>query len=189
MKKLNYTRKAYKEILDLVNKHKDICVYRVEDMEASAKNHLFGIELKEKYGLNFNPKDVKCLDCHRFNQYLFVGLWGKKHRRDISWSDNGKQPEDELLLQLSFSDGAYMFGDDYPTVLFNEFWEELKTFNPKYTDSTNGGLYFAMSNASKIFNEFASILEKYNELNKTDSRRRKIEKLNKELAELNNTQT
>jgi len=71
-----------------------------------------------------------------------VGWWGEKYGRHISWSDDGKQPEDELLLVISFPTGAYIFGDDYPTEFFKEFFQELKTYNPKYTDTTNKTLYF-----------------------------------------------
>lgn len=179
---------AYKEILDVLKKHREICVYDVNEMESLAKKHLFGIELKEKYGFNVEPRNVKSLDWNRFSDYISLGLWGEKYKRTISWSDDGKQPEDELLLELSFSSGAYIFGncsdDDYPTEFFKEFFQELKAYNPKYTDTTNKNLYFSMENAGKMFNEFPAILKKYYELNKTDAKERKVKKLQAELAKL-----
>ena len=175
---------AYKEILDVLKKYREICVYDVNEMESLAKKHLFGIELKEKYGFNVEPRNIKSLDWNRFSDYMSLGLWGEKYNRKISWSDDGKQPENELLLELSFSTGACIFGDDYPTELFQRFWQELKTYNPKYSDTTNNNLYFSLENGAKLFNEFKDILEKYYEINKIDAKERKIKKLQKELAGL-----
>lgn len=179
---------AYKEILDVLKKYREICVYDVNEMEILAKKHLFGIELKEKYGLNIEPRNIESLYWNRFSDYMTLGLWGKKYKRTISWPDDGKQPEDELLLELCFSTGAYMFGnwsnDDYPTEFFKEFFQELKTYNPKYTDTTNKSFYFSMANAGKMFNEFPAILKKYCELNKTDAKKREIEKLKAKLDKL-----
>ena len=179
---------AYKEILDVIKKHREICVYDVNEMEFLAKKHLFGIELKEKYGFNIEPRNIQSLDWNRFSDYMSLGLWGKTYNRKISWPDDGKQPEDELLLELNFSTGAYIFGDfsdhDYPTEFFKEFFQELKAYNPKYVDTTNKNLYFSMVNAGKIFNEFPALLTKYYDLNKTDAKERKIKKLQAELDKL-----
>ena len=41
---------AYTEILGVLKKHREICVYDYDEMEGLAKKHLFGIKLKEKYG-------------------------------------------------------------------------------------------------------------------------------------------
>lgn len=176
--------KAYEEILEIVNKYRDICVFDANVMESKAKCHLFGLELKETYGFDVEPKDIRSLDWNRFGDYMSVGRWGEKYRRTISSSDDGKQPEDELLLELSFPTGAYIFGDDYPSEFFEEFFQELKSYIPKYSDIINKNLYFSMDNAGKIFNEFPAILKKYYDKNKEDVRVRKIKKMEKELAKL-----
>lgn len=185
------TQKAYKEILEVINKYKDIIVFDVNELESRSKQHLFGLELKEKYGLNVEPRDIRSLDWNRFGDYLSIGQFGEKYNRTIFWSDDGKQPEDEIMINLSFSTGAYIFGnssdDDYPTDFFQQFWQELKTYNPKYSDTTNKNLYFSLENGAKIFNEFKEILKKYYELNEEDAKKRKIEKLQKELERLNKT--
>jgi hypothetical protein len=178
------TKKAYKEILDVVNNYRDIIVYDISDLEKKSETHLFGIKLKEKYGFDINPTDIYSLDWTRFGDYRSIGWFGKKYNRTISWSDNGKQPKDELLLEIGFSTGAYIFGDDYPTELFQQFWQELKNYSPKYIDTTNKNLYFSMENASKVFNDFKTILDKYYEINKKDSKERKIKKLKEELNKL-----
>lgn len=180
------TKNAYEEIFSVIVKHRDIVAFDYNELERKSKLHLFGIELKEKYGLNVEPRDINSLDWNRFGDYLSIGLFGEKYRRKISWSDDGKQPEDELLINLRFSTGAYIFGDDCPKELFKEFWQELKTYNPKYSDTVNGNLYFSLEGGAKLFNEFKGILNKYYELNKTDSKKRKIQKLQDELAKLSN---
>jgi len=182
---LEKTKKAYEEIFSAIDKHRDIITFDYNDLLCKSKIHLFAIELKEKYGLNIEPQNIRSLDWNRFGDYLSIGLFGEKYKRIISWPDDGKQPEDEVLIHLSFPTGAYIFGNDYPTELFKQFWQELKAYNPKYYDTVNNSLYFSMENGAKIFNEFQGILEKYYELNEEDLKKRKIKKLQDELEKLN----
>lgn len=176
--------KAYNEILEVTKKYKDICIFNVNEMEAKAKFHLFGLKLKETYGFTIEPKDIRSLDWNNFGDYRAVGLFGEKYKRTISWEDDGKQPDDEILLCLSFPTGAYIFGDDYPVNFFKDFFQELKTYNPKYIDTTNKNLYFSMDNAGIIFNEFPTILKRYYYKNKEDAKARKIKKMEEELTKL-----
>ena len=175
---------AYAEIIKILKKHKDVIVYDVDAMEIQAKNHLFGIELKEKYGFNIEPKGVKSLEWVPLSRYINIGLFGKKQGRTVSWSDDGRQPENELLLYISFSTGAYIFGEDYPVDLFARFFNELKGYNPKYTDTTNKSLYYSLDNAGVVSNDFEGILKKYYEINKEDFKQRKIQKMKEELSQL-----
>mgnify|MGYP001573383291 FL=1 len=184
MKYIIKEEEAYKEIIETLKKYKDIIVYDIRALEDKANNHLFGIELEKKYGLNLKAKDINSLSWNKFGDYLSIGLWGKKYNRTISWEDNGKQPDDELLLRISFPTGAYIFGNDYGVDFFKEFFLELKSYNPKYIDTVNCGLYFSMDNAGKIFNDFKCILDKYHVKNKEDAKRRKIIKIKKELKAL-----
>jgi hypothetical protein len=177
-------KKAYKKILEVLNKYRNITVFDYDDLEQKSKYHLFGLELKEKYGLNIEPRDILSLEWNKFGKYLSIGLYGEKYRRTIAWSDDDKQPEDELLIVVGLSTGAYIFGDDYPQELFQQFWHELKNYNPKYSDTTNHYLYFTLEGGAKLFNEFNDILKKYYEFNKEDSKRRKIKKLQDELEKL-----
>ncbi len=180
----NITKKAYSKILETLKKYKDICVFDIDSLERKVEHHLFGIKLKEEYGLNINPKEIHSLDWIRFGDYMSIGQFGEKYKRTISWSDDGSQPDDELLLRIDFGTGAYIFGEDYPIDLFHEFFLELKKFNPKYSDSHNRSLFFSMNNARDVFNAFNSILTKYREINKKDAKRRKIKKMEEELEKL-----
>ena len=187
---LETTKKAYNEILKAIKKHKDICVFDIENLEAKSKLHLLGLELKETYGLNIDPKDVRdygWIDC---GEHRKIGWFGEKYSRTISWSDDDKQPTDERLVCLKFPTGAFIFGDgglfdkDYPTKFFHKFWMELISFNPDYRDSHNHCLYWKIENAKEIFNSFNDILKKYYDLNKEDIKQRRIERMEADLANL-----
>lgn len=182
----NKTKEAYDEIREVMVKHRDTVLCDTGSLDEKASKHLFGIELQEKYGFDIKLDEVCSTDYFNLRGYMRIGLFGEKTRRTISWSDDGKQPENEYLLNISFPTGAYIFGDDYPTELFQQFFLELKSYNPKYSDTTNKNLYFTLESGSKVFNEFRTIINKYFEINKTDSRERKIKKLQGELEKLNN---
>lgn len=177
-------KKAYIEIFELIKKYEDMCVFDLVDLERKSQHHLLGIELKEMYGFNIDPKIVHSLDYINFGRYMNLCQWGEGTSREISWSDNGEQPGNELLLSISFPTGAYIFGDDYPKDLFSQFFSELKSYNPKYLDTANKSLYFSLDNAGIIFNKFKSILEKYYKLNKEDFKKRKIKRMKDELEKL-----
>lgn len=183
-------KKAYNEILNAIRKNKDLLVFDLSDLEYKAKAHLFGLELKEKYGLNIDPKRVDATDYERFSNDRIIGLFGEKRGRMISWPVDGRQPKDEYLFTVSFPTGAYIFGEgemfnkEYPTEFFQRFWNELKGYKPDYVDEVNHGLYWKLENAKEIFNNYESVLGKYHDLNKEDVKLRRIEKMKKELAEL-----
>lgn len=181
---LETTKKVYNEILKAMKKHKDICVFDIESLEIKANIHLYGLELKEKYGLDINPKEVDSTSFNVFHEYCRLYKVGKDFNNSVSWSDDGRQPDNELLLNIAFPTGAYIFGEDYPTTLFQRFFLELKSYKPKYTDSHNHCLYFSMDNAKDVFNNFQSIYKKYLEINKEDFKQRKIERMKADLAKL-----
>ena len=185
MKTYNKTKKAYSELLNLIKKYEDLNVLDYSYIENQSKLHLFGLELVEKYGFKIDPKVIYSLEYNKLDSYVEISLMGKEYGRTISWSDDGKQPNNEMLMKISFSSGAYIFGGDYPEEFFNEFFNELINLKPKYKDTRNRSLYFSMDNAGSIYDEFNLILKKYNELNKKNSKIRRIEKLKEELNALN----
>jgi hypothetical protein len=185
-------KQAYSEILKLLKKHKDVCVFDVDDLEGQSERHLFGIELKETYGLDIDPKRVDSLQWLNFKEFCHIGWWGKKYNRTISWPDGKDQPKDNLLLEISFPTGPYIFGfgsmfnREYPQEFFQIFWNDLKSYNPDYVDTHNSSLYWKIENASKIFNCFDELMQKYYALNKEDVKQRKIKAMKEELEKLEN---
>ena len=184
MKTLEKAEKAYTEIFDLIKKHKDICNINIKDFELKKEHHLFGLKLKE-YGLNIDPLQVNSLDWVSLGEYINVSHWGNDTTRFISAPDDGIQPDNELLICISFPTGAYSLGGSYPTELFNEFFLELKTYKPKYIDSANKSLYFSMDNAKDIFNKFSSIYLKYVKKYNDSYKLREIKRLEAEIVKLN----
>jgi hypothetical protein len=181
---------AYAEIFSVLNKHKDVCAFEIDNLDRIAKYHLFGIELKEVYGLDINPKAIDSLDWLDFGKYRHIGRWGKKYNRTISWPNEGKQPNNELLLSIGFPTGPFIFtcgggfNQECPEDFFQTFWNELKSFNPDYVDDHNNCLYWKIENAKTIFNTFNNVLQKYYELNKEDRKQRKIKIMKEELYKL-----
>lgn len=189
MKTLEATKEMYSEIMGVLNKYKFVCTFDVNELERQSKVHIYAIELKEKYGLNIDPKRVESLDYNKFGSDKTICMFGEKYSRKISWSVDGRQPEDENLFILSFPTGAYIFSDgdtdrDYPTEFFQKFWLELKTYKPDYIDEMNHCLYWRLENAKEMFNSFENVLEKYNQLNKQNITQRRIERLKAELSKL-----
>lgn len=189
-------KKAYEEILEVVSKYKELGeVYEfrdIRDMIEKAENHLFLINWNEKYGIELahdvnvrGNSYIKIDDYRHFSRFEDAEAEKKSGQgRYISWEDDGKQPKNEWLLNIGFSTGAYIFGDDYPESLFEEFWQELKSYGPSFCDSHNYNMYFTLENSAKVFNQFNAILRKYHEKNKLEFKQRRIEKLKKELEKL-----
>jgi len=182
--KYNATKKAYKEILSLLNQYKDVCNLDIGDIEHKSLSHLYKIELEEKYGIKVPAYEMCTPDFTRIDGEIYVAMCGETHGRTISWSDDGRQPNDELLYCFSFSTGAYIFGTEYLPELFKEFFNELKKYNPTYVDTVNHKLYFALDNAKDIHNAYPSILKKYQNMYATKSRETKVAKLQQELQSL-----
>lgn len=176
-------KKAYDEVFDALYKYKDLCNFNLSELERTSKYHLFGVELKEKYGLNIDPKKVSSLNYQKFGD-KGIGLFGEKYGRTISWSVDGRQPNDEYLFTISFPTGTYIFGQDNPKEFFLKFWLELKSYKPDYEDEVNHCLYWKLENAKDVFNNYESILERYNALNIEDVKQRKINSLKAELDKL-----
>ncbi len=183
MKKTRYdeSKGAYDQILSFIEENKQLIELKASVVEEIMLKHLFAIELQEKYNLNIHFSRVYSCEYIKINENMGIGYWGEKFRRTISWSDNRKQPENELLLYLSFSTGAYVFGDTYLEGLFREFWAELLTYNPKYIDSANKYMYFSIDKASEIFNDYDGIFFKYQKRYRKEAVQEEIEKLRKKL--------
>jgi hypothetical protein len=177
---------AYKEILDVLDRHKELLRddYSIDiysRIEARIKleeiSQDFSIELKRDGNPNW---------CE-LSEYETIGIYGEEHNRLISWSDDGSQPENERLYQISFPTGAYIFGGAYPQNTFQAFFEELKSHKPKYIDSANHSLYFTSGNAMRVHGKFKEIFEKYRLDVAQEVKDQKVKALEHELASLKDT--
>ena len=191
-------KQAYQEIADVCEKHIALSdnhyMRDIKTMLDDAKNHVAVEDWREKYNIEItHDKRVLSQNYIKMSEYIVFSYYkdGEADREKgggkyISWSEDKRQPKDEWLLVISFSTGAYIFGEDYEgqKQLFIDFFRELESHNPKYSDIVNHALYWSMDDAGKIYNEFQSILNKYRERNKAELKQRKIESLKKELANL-----
>lgn len=150
------------------------------------------LKMKQVYGYEIKRSDfVNSLLYFRIHDYAHVTHFDdakKDHEKgrgySISWSDDGRQPLNETLLVLSFPTGAYIFDKDYPKPVFKEFFDELRTYNPKYSDSHNSSLYFELKKGAKVFNDFWDIFNKHKKKVDDWKREEKVKRLQKELEDL-----
>ena len=92
-------------------------------------------------------------------------------------------PQDFLVIR--FACGAYMFGEDYPTELFEEMYAELKMrCPPKYEDRINNCLYYTPDSAASAYETCMKLCAEYRVRYGKDATKRKIANLERELAKL-----
>lgn len=181
----------YKQALNLLNENQEIDIEGDNILsKCRVENAISVLELSEAFGI---PLEIgsSCLwasiSSYAEREYMNIGFFPKGEER-ISWSDDGMQPEDEHLLVVSFPTGAYIFGGyfskDYPTDAFNAFFDELKSYGPKYADTVNHCLYFTSDVAADVYWNFKALMNKYRGIAIEENKRRKREKLEAELKKL-----
>ena len=198
----DYTKikKFYKKIIDISEQDNmmDIVEFEQdnfsEQMIEEAKNKVEIVRWYEEYGIKINlDKKIYKRSYSKINEYLSFNYFydasadrKKGSGRFISNSDSGNQPKNEWLLNISFSTGAFIFGEDYKeqTPLFKEFFDELKNYMPDYCDDLNSSLYWKLDNSKQIYENFNNILTKYKDKNKSQFNKRKIRKAREELDRL-----
>lgn len=173
-KALYETAKQHRELIE--DNHFRSIEEKVQELELSVE---FNIEL-HKSGTTWYTKYMS--SGHDVN----VGLYSEEQRRQISWSDDGRQPENEWLCVISFPTGAYIFGDyfkgRYLSETFNAFFEELKSFGTKYCDTNNHTLYYTSDVGYKVVEAFSEIFKKYKALVVEEQQRQRVKELELELA-------
>lgn len=177
-------KNALTELLQVLEKHDEVLKKHsnFSYLSREVRDRLKWIDVSTKFKIGLGSSTST--NCIRAGQYGNIGLFGKEERRTISCSDNKEQPHNEWLYWLSFPTGAYIFDEDYPTELFDEFFDELKSYNFKYSDTMNHSLYFDEGTASKIHEDFPAILKKYQEIATEKSKEVKIRNLQLQLQKL-----
>ena len=192
MKDISKQIAAYEEILEVVNKHRDVvdsyavsldCVDKVVSHMKVAQR--FGVPLRSITGNYEDWLDIQ--DC--YTDTIHLGLFGEKEGRTISWSDNGSQPEGEWLLNIGFSCGAYTFApyaseNFYPKKTFDKFFDELKSFGPAFCDTNNHNLYFREDKSAEVYQALWPLFDKYKELVNDERKEQRRAELQRELENL-----
>lgn len=182
--------KAYRDIMRCLDFHADViegssldkrteCSRLVEIAELS---EVFGFDIPAEYGGAPSSGYIPLSYGGAHQNEKMLRMDGKEIA--ISWPDNDLQPENEWLYVISFSTGAYFFGDHYPQNLFRDFFLELKSLGPKFTDTQNNCLYFSQENAAAARESLPRILKKYRDIVRADKKRMEIDAMEKRLEEI-----
>lgn len=176
----NNLKEKYSEIFKKI-KEQGLFTEILYTLEQYSEKDLLKEELNN-IGIDWPLHSINNKHYSKFNENIFITtLDGDKSI--ISWPDDGKQPIGTFLV-FNFPTGAYLFDRDYPSDLFNQFFDELKSLGPSNIDSNNHKLYFPLLESANAFNSYSNILKKYMELNKIDRLHRKMQKAQKELDEM-----
>ena len=172
-------------LLDIKNKLQQLYEtdddYEIRNFMQEIDKKIKILEYKEKYDIDLQTRDFHNADwicIERFKGTIYIGKGMKVLNSDVQLDEN------EKLIEFCYPTGAYIFGNDYDTKVFEEFFEELKKYNFKYIDDINAKLYFELEQGSKLLKDYDKICKKYQELYDLRSKERKKEELKKQLEML-----
>lgn len=187
MKTNKETIASYEEILNLMKSNSDIFVGDI-NIKSKLESRISAMRLSNDFGIEVSSNKLcGSHDYANLSEHIRIGLFGKSLQRTISCSDDNTQPDNEWLYIIKFPTGAYIFGSSYPTVTFNKFFEELKSYNPKYIDSMNHVLYYTKENAKAVHEIFDILYAKYRDISIEESKQNKIADLEKQIKYIKNT--
>lgn len=144
----------YEKLLADLEKHKDAIENNLimEDWLRLLEDIIAVQKISEEFDIPI-PSYYYNTDWINLGYHHSIGVYGEK--RKICSPDNGVQPQEgERLYRMCFPTGAYTLGAEYPTQTFEAFFEELKTYQPKYIDSNNSSLYFTADKAGEAYKTF-----------------------------------
>ena len=148
-------------------------------------------KIKDKYGIDLIDKmfsNVSVVDINRFSANIYMN-GGDGYIGIISeiYNSDKQPPNPQLLLKISHSTGAYIFGDYYPKDLFNEFFAELQVRTKvEYVDILNHSLYYTLENAMESIAIYKEVYKEYIEKNKENYKKVMIEQKKLEIERLQN---
>lgn len=183
MKTIENTTKAYNSLIRLVKKHEGLIDLDIRDIEFKKERDLLLLELNDLgIPINYTIYNTNYIDL--YNNWIYYVNFKSGNGYTISCPDDGRQPVDERLIVVSFSTGAYIFGEQYDTKTFNEFFNELKSYGYRYIDSANSSIYYDLITGAKVYKDFKDLYAKYLQLAKERNKQNEINKLRKQLQEL-----
>ena len=174
---------VWKDILDICEKYNGENE-TIKSFKRACELEIFRNEIIEKYNINIPIDRINNTKFIRIDSWcgdISLGIYNENNVSNME-----EKPKNEMLLSIMFPTGAYIFGEDYDTEIFDEFYKELKTYNPKFCDDLNHYLYFDLESAGKIYNEYRNIYKKYKEKYNARINERRIAKLKAEIEYLEN---
>lgn len=177
---------AYKALYETAKQHRDfISDQHFQPLEEKVQE----LELSVMFNMKLEYAGFKHYAVpNSYDSWSRILYFGEGLDRKVSFSDNGTQPKNEWLYVVRFAAGPYIFGeyfkDQYPQETFRLFFNELKTFEPKYCDTRNNELYFTKETAHKVHAAFWEIFKKYKDMCQQEYERNRVKELEAELAKL-----
>lgn len=174
---------AYKALYETAKQHRDF----ISDQHfRPIKEKVEELELSVEFNMKLEYSGPTCYRVpNSYDNWSRVLWYGDKNTHTyIGCSDDSTQPKNEWLYVMSFTTGGHMFGDKYPVETFRAFFEELKSFEPKYCDTINSTLYFTKETAHKVHAAFWEIFKKYKAMCQQEYERNRVKELEAELAKL-----
>lgn len=177
--------KAHKELLKVVDKHEDEFKGSSVACALSIKREIELLEKEDEFGISLSRSGDGLFSVNgAYDDWSRVLYFSDDNGRSISWSDDGRQPENEWLFVISFGTGAYIFGQSYPTETFQSFFTELKQFEPKYCDTANKSLYFTPDKTKAVHESFWEIFNRHKAMVEGELKKKRKDALLKELKKL-----
>jgi hypothetical protein len=194
--KIDERIRAYTEILEVIRKNDDI-LDPDYDTRVPHPGDLLDVikmlEVSKEFGVRVsedsNNEWLTVLHPTRDYTYEYLHIGRFHGNRGIPCSDDGRQPNNEWLLKIGFSTGPYVFGNYFknecPIETFDAFFEELRSYGPKYSDTSNASLYFSSDNARRVYEDFDEIFTRHRLDVVNEMKRQKKLHLEQELEKLN----
>ena len=180
-----------KELKELYEKIVDICKDNIDVSDVNriidiAKINLLKIEWEENYGIEVNLSMYNYREGWiDLNFYTMIVYYEEGGNRNISSSDDGRQPSNEWLLVLILNGVIDM---DSPYDLLEDFFNKVKSYKPDYADTMNKRLYWKLPNAKAIYTDLPNIISEYRKKSKAVLNQEEIIRLEKKINELKKEQ-
>jgi len=177
---------VYKELLDIYENNKKLLA-KDEPIFHGIKIKQHWLEINRRFGLNVNVwyGDLR-MDYATYSNYATIIEVGNSC--NISeFEDEWKKPiKGELLMQLRFSTGVYLFSSENYNLdyIFYQFFNELKELGAKYVCTASRRLYFSIEDAARVHEEFIKLYEKYKKMAEDEQKKQKLLRLTKQINEI-----
>ena len=171
-----YKHKAvYQELKKNLNKYN---LSQLSDIENQIDRMLEHCKQYEEWGVNYWDWNYSI---NKFCNACFI----KRSPYSNEYKKNKALGTDREYFLIYFPTGAYIFGDEYYSDLFNEFFYKLvEITQPFYVDELNHELYYTEENAGKANDAVEPLYKEYKEKYKLLKKERKIQELKEQLAEM-----
>ena len=167
-------KQALEDIVALVNSNHMEAISGLNMLARDAKEALKIANLYDKWRLNVRATQMR--NPYQIEYGIAIGTYSN--------IPNGSEINPTELLKISFPTGAFIFGDDYDTELFEDFYKELHDVIPAYEDKLNHALYYTIDNGSEAYEHYLQTYKKYEEMAVNRRKQQRIKELEKTLEEL-----